>query len=68
MCTLIDMSVIRDFMSLTFTKKVRILLEEKSDVYKVTAVDDKLLSYNNDMIDHKTDKIRLQIRPHVQNM
>ena len=58
----------RDFMSPTFTRKAKISLQKKSDAYKVTAVDDKLLSYNNEMIDHKIKEIRLQIRPHVQNM
>ena len=58
----------RDFMSLMFTKKVKISLQRKSDVYKVTAVDNKLLSYNNRIIDYKTEEIRLQIEPHVHNM
>ena len=49
----------RDFMSLTFTKKVKISLQDKSDVYKVTAVDDKLLFYNNRMIDCKIKEIKL---------
>ena len=48
-----------------FTKKVKITLEKKSDVYKVTAVDDKLLSYNKEMIDHKIEEIRLQIKSYV---
>ena len=52
-------------MSLTFTKKVKILLQKKSDVYKVNVVDDKLLSYNNRIINHKTREIRLQIRLYV---
>ena len=56
---LINTGAMRDFMSLTFIKKVKILLQKKSDVYKVTAVDNKLLSYNNKMIDHETEEIRL---------
>ena len=55
----------RDFMSSTFIKKVKLPLQKKSDVYEVTAVDDKLLFYNKEMIDHETEEIRLQIRPHV---
>ena len=62
------MSMMRDFISLTFARKVKIPLQKKSDTHKVTAVDDKLLSYNNEMIDYKTEEIRLQIRPHVQDM
>ena len=42
-----------------FTKKVKIPLQKKSDVYKVTTVDDKLLLYNNKIINHKIKKIRL---------
>ena len=47
------------------TKRVKISLQKKSDVYKVTAVDDELLSYNNRIIDYKIEKIRLQIESHV---
>ena len=43
----------RDFISLMFMKKVKIPLHRKSDVYKFTVIDDKLLSYNKEMIDHK---------------
>ena len=49
----------RDFMSLTFTKKVKLPLQKKSNVYKVTAVDNKLLFYNKEIIDHKIEEIRL---------
>ena len=66
--TLINTGVMRDFMSLMFTKKVKISLQEKSDVYEITAVDEKLLSYNNKMLNYKIEEIRLQIKPHVQNM
>ena len=52
-------------MSPAFIKKARISLQKKSDIYKVTAVDNELLLYNNRMIDHKIKEIRLQIRPHV---
>ena len=58
----------RDFLSLIFAKKVKISLQEKSDAYEVTVIDDKLLFYNNRMINHKTEEIKLQIRSHVQDM
>ena len=57
--TLIDTDVIRDFMSPAFVKRARISLQKKSDIYKVTSVNNKLLSYNNKMINHKTEEIRL---------
>ena len=58
----------RDFISPAFIKKVKISLQKKSDVYKVTAVDNELLSYNKRIIDHETEEIKLQIRPHIQDM
>ena len=50
---LIDMSMIRDFMSLMFTKKVKIPLQQKKsrNIYKVTSVDDMTLSYNKEVVD-----------------
>ena len=66
--TLTDTGAIRNFMSSMFVKKVKISLQKKSDVYKVTVIDDKLLLYNNKMIDHKIEEIRLQIKPHVWDM
>ena len=57
--TLIKTSAIRDFISPVFTKKIKIPLQKKSNVYKVTAVDNKLLSYNNKLVDHKTEEITL---------
>ena len=55
----------RDFMSFIFIKKAKISLQKKSNIYKVTAVDNKILFYNNRIIDHEMKEIRLQIRPHV---
>ena len=46
-------------MSFTFTKRVKISLQKKSDVYKVTIIDNELLSYNNEIIDHEIKEIRL---------
>ena len=45
----------RNFLSSTLTKKVKISLQKKSDIYKVTTVDDKLLSYNNRVVDYKIE-------------
>ena len=60
----------RDFMLLMFTKKVKILLQQKKDrdTYEVTSVDDKTLSYNKKVVDHKTEDTWLQIEPHVWDM
>ena len=55
----------RDFMSSIFTKKIKIPIQKKSDVYEVTIIDNKLLSYNKEMIDYEIKEIRLQIKPHV---
>ena len=41
----------RDFMSPVFMKKIKLSLQKKSDAYKVTAVNNKLLFYNKEMID-----------------
>ena len=49
----------RDFLSSIFIKKVKILLQKKSNTYKVTAVNNKLLLYNNEIIDYKIKEIRL---------
>ena len=61
------MSMMRDFMSFMFTKKVKILLQQKKgrDIYKVTSVDDKTLSNNKRVVDQKTEDTQLQIEPHV---
>ena len=42
-------------MSLIFTKKIKIQLQQKKsrDIYKVTSVDDTALSYNKEVVDHK---------------
>ena len=51
------MSVIINFLLSEFVRKVRILLQKKSDVYAVTDIDEKSLKYNKDMINHKTEEI-----------
>ena len=47
----------RDFMSFTFIKKIKILLQQKKDrdTYKVTFIDNKALSYNKRVVDHETE-------------
>ena len=69
-CTLIDTGVMRDFMSPTFTKKVKIPLQQKKgrDTYKVTFINNKALSYNKRVIDHEMKDTQLQIGPHVWDM
>ena len=44
-------------MSPIFTKKAKIPLQQKKgrDIYKVTFIDDKALSYNKRVVDHKTE-------------
>ena len=46
-------------MSLTFAKKVKISLQKKSNVYEVTVINNELLLYNKEMIDHEMKEIRL---------
>ena len=67
---LIDMSAMRDFMSSMFIKKVKILLQQKKgrDIYKVTSVDNKTLSYNKEVVDHKMKDTWLQIGPYAWDM
>ena len=69
-CTLIDTSVMRDFMSLMFVNKTRIQLQQKKikNIYEVTSVDNTALSYNNKVVNHKIEDTQLQIESHVQNM
>ena len=66
--TLIDMSVMANFLSPEFARKMKILLQKKSDVYAVTDIDEKLLRYNEEEIDQKTEEIRLCIRSHMNDM
>ena len=62
------MSVTVNFLSPEFAKKVKILLQKKSDVYAVTDIDEKPLEYNEEKVDHETEEIRLCIRPHMNDM
>ena len=68
--TLIDTGAMRDFMLFIFTKWIKIQLQQKKrrDTYKVTFIDDTALSYNQRVVDYKTEDTQLQIRSHVQNM
>ena len=53
------MNVTANFLSSEFTKKVKILLQKKSNVYAVTDIDEKSFKYNKEMIDQETEEIRL---------
>ena len=57
-----------NFLSPEFTKKAKILLQKKSDVYAVMNIDEKSLEYNKETVDHETEEIRLQIRLHMNDM
>ena len=48
-----------NFLLSEFIKKVKILLQRKSDVYTVTDIDEKSLEYNKEMIDQEIEEIRL---------
>ena len=50
------MSVTANFLSSEFASKVRILLQEKSDVYIVIDIDEKFLEYNKDVINYETEE------------
>ena len=47
----------RDFMLSIFTKKIKILLQQKKskDTYKITSVDNTALSYNKEVVNHETE-------------
>ena len=62
------MSVTANFLSSEFVKKAKISLQKKSDVYAVTDIDEKSLEYNKETVDQETEEIRLQIRPHINDM
>ena len=51
-----------------FTKKVKILLQKKSDVYVVTDIDEKLLEYNKETVDQEIKETRLQIKSHMNDI
>ena len=57
-------------MSLIFTKWTKIQLQQKKsrDIYKVTSVDNAVLSYNQRVFNYKTEDTQLQIEPHVWDM
>ena len=57
-------------MSLIFIRKAKIMLQQKrkQDIYKVTAIDNTALSYNNEVINYKMKDTQLQIGPHVWDM
>ena len=53
------MSVMINFLLSEFAKKVKILLQKKSDVYTVTDIDEKLLEYNKEIIDQEIEETQL---------
>ena len=57
-----------NFLSPEFAKKVKILLQKKSDVYAVTDIDEKSLEYNKEIVDQETEEIRLCIRSYINNI
>ena len=62
------MSVTANFLSPEFIKKVKILLQKKSNIYAVTDIDEKSLEYNKEMINQKMKETQLQIRSHINDM
>ena len=62
------MSIMTNFLSSEFIRKVKISLQTKSDIYAVTDIDKKLLKYNKEMINQEIKEIRLQIKSHMNNM
>ena len=53
------MNVTANFLLSEFIKKVKILLQRKSNAYAVTDIDEKLLEYNKEIIDQEIEEIRL---------
>ena len=62
------MSIITNFLSSDFVRKVKILLQKKSDVYTVIDIDEKSFEYNKEIIDQEMKETRLQIEPYMNNM
>ena len=57
-----------NFLLSEFTKKTKISLQKKSNVYAVTDIDEKLLEYNKETVDWETEEIRLQIESYMNNI
>ena len=57
-----------NFLLSEFVKKMKILLQKKSDIYAVTDIDEKSLEYNKEMINQETEETQLQIEPHINDM
>ena len=47
--------MMRDFMSSIFAKQTKIQLQQKKsrDIYEITAVDDIVLNYNQEVVDYE---------------
>ena len=57
--TLIDINIITNFLLSEFVKKVRISLQEKSNIYIVTDIDKKSFEYNKEVINYEMKEIWL---------
>ena len=57
-----------NFLLSEFVKKVKILLQKKSNAYAVTDIDEKSLEYNKETVNQEMKEIRLQIELHMNNM
>ena len=62
------MSVIINFISSSFVRKVNILFQRKSNIYTVTDIDEKFLEYNKETVNQEIEEIRLWIKSHINDM
>ena len=62
------MSATVNFLSSEFIKKVKILLQKKSNIYAVINIDEKSLEYNKEIVDQEMKETRLQIELYINNM
>ena len=53
------MNITANFMSSEFVRKMKILLQKKSNVYIVTDINEKSLKYNKEQINQEMKEIRL---------
>ena len=54
-----NISIIINFASSEFVKRVNISLQKKSNIYQVIDIDEKFLEYNKEIIDQKMKETRL---------
>ena len=48
-----------NFLSSEFTKKAKILLQRKNNIYAVTDIDKKSFEYNKETVDQEIEEIKL---------